>query len=191
MPFSGLWHSNAVQHGSLGLPPISRLGTIAGVNDATGDKGLRRRTAFAKAVAARELHEHVAKLIPLVGSANIGALLEGTRQLRALDQRYRTMLILYARIVEGATWAYIATKLKIDLDTAIALYEGIELRWIAGDPAPWTAVGKKTTSVTAPPIDVAALALPDAAADLDNYVQRYTDWTPSVAGERPVTDGLP
>ena len=54
-----------------------------------------------------------------------------------LAQQLKTMGVVRARVVHGASWPQIAVMLGMDERGARLVYEDAEERWVAGDPEPW------------------------------------------------------
>ncbi|MFF4777505.1 hypothetical protein ACFY05_32080 [Microtetraspora fusca] len=105
--------------------------------------------------------------------------LDPCKTLDVLAQRYRTLAVLHARIVNGASWAQVAGRLGIEASTARALYEEPEKRWRQGDPRPWAVQAARLALAAAradlPPadLDINPGNAADLAAELERFVAVY------------------
>lgn len=105
------------------------------------DQQLIRRTLLARAIAARDIHvcTHTLAAPPAdgPGSGTGDGGIDDARRVGLLHKRYKTMAVLAARIVDGASWDQVAAALGVAPRTARALYGPAEERWRSGDPQPW------------------------------------------------------
>lgn len=161
---------------------------------------LQRKTRAALAFSVHELHAYTLALLATFGEEDFEPTsdLALSRRVGALFQQYKTMSVITAVVVRGASWAQVAAALGMEEGTARALFGEAVARWCNGDPAPWAPVVQTPAgrAVRARTCGIPVHDLEWIVRELDGYYLRFArgakDPLARLDGElHPVSGGLP
>lgn len=148
------------------------------MTNTTPDELLRQRTRLALSLAAKDLIEYSFGLLATFGEEGIAPVSDVlmARRLLTLAHRYRTLAVLCAIIVRGASWNDVAAADGRSMPDMFGMYGDAVERWVQGDPAPWTPqiASVQPLLFDAAPIHINARNITKLSKALDEFYAQYT-----------------